>query len=183
LRCAGSGPLPFDPIVASGPRSALPHARPGDRRLHEGDLLLLDFGARVDGYCSDLTRVRVLGRARPWQEELHTAVRDACECAIREVAAGVTAARVDSAARDHLAELGLAERFGHGTGHGLGLEVHESPRLHRTEDRTLEAGNVVTIEPGVYLPDRGGIRIEQDVVVTSDGCTVLGTSSTELIQI
>ncbi len=183
LRRAGSGALPFEPIVASGPRSALPHARPGERRLQEGDLVLLDFGARVDGYCSDLTRVRVLGPAQSWQQELHAAVREACERAIGEVSAGLPAARVDAAARDYLDGLGLGDRFGHSTGHGLGLEVHEAPRLHRSEDRPLEAGNVVTIEPGVYLPGRGGIRIEQDVVVAERGGRVLGRSSTELLQL
>ncbi len=183
LRTAGSGPLPFEPIVAFGPRSALPHARPGDRALQPGDLVLLDFGATVDGYCSDLTRVMVVGPAEAWQRELHAAVDEACGRAIETVSAGVPACVVDAAARDYLAGLGLADRFGHSTGHGLGLEVHESPRVHRQEDAPLAAGNVVTIEPGVYLPGRGGIRIEQDVVVEADGCRVLGEASTELLEI
>ena len=183
LRRAGSDSLPFEPIVAFGPRSALPHARPGDRRLRAGDLLLLDFGARVDGYCSDLTRVMVAGPAESWQRELHAAVDEACSRAIAAISAGVSASTVDASARDYLAELGLADRFGHSTGHGLGLEVHESPRVHRLEERPLAAGNVVTIEPGVYLPGRGGIRIEQDVVIEADGCRVLGESSTGLLEI
>ena len=183
LRRAGSGSLPFEPIVAFGPRSALPHARPGDRPLHAGDLVLLDFGARVDGYCSDLTRVMVAGPAESWQRELHAAVNEACVRAIAAVSAGIPASMVDAAARDYLAELGLADRFGHSTGHGLGLEVHESPRVHRLEERPLAAGNVVTIEPGVYLPGRGGIRIEQDVVVEAYGCRVLGEASTGLLEI
>jgi len=183
LRRAGSGSLPFEPIVAFGPRSALPHARPGDRELQAGDLVLLDFGARVDGYCSDLTRVMVVGPAESWQAELHAAVEEACRRAIEATSAGVSASTVDAAARDYLAEVGLADRFGHSTGHGLGLEVHESPRVHRLEDTPLATGNVVTIEPGVYLPGRGGIRIEQDVVVEADGCRVLGEASTGLQSI
>lgn len=183
LRRAGSGILPFDPIIAFGPRSALPHARPGDRALRAGDLVLLDFGARVDGYCSDLTRVMVVGPAETWQRDLHAAVEEACSRAIDATSAGVAASTVDAAARDYLAELGLADRFGHSTGHGLGLEVHESPRVHRLEDKPLAAGNVVTIEPGVYLPGRGGIRIEQDVVVEADGCRVLGKAFTGLLEI
>ena len=183
LRRAGSGSLPFEPIVAFGPRSAQPHARPGNRALRVGDLVLLDFGARVDGYCSDLTRVMVVGPAESWQRDLHAAVEEACSRAIEATSAGIPAATVDAAARDYLAELGLADQFGHSTGHGLGLEVHESPRVHRLEDRPLAAGNVVTIEPGVYLPGRGGIRIEQDVVVEADGCRVLGAASTRLLEI
>jgi Xaa-Pro aminopeptidase len=183
LRRMGSGPLPFEPIVASGPRSALPHAAPGARVLERGDLLLLDFGARVNGYCSDLTRVVVLGQAHPWQRDLHEVVNEACRRAILCAEAGVPACEVDAAARDYLGELGLADRFGHSTGHGIGLEVHESPRVHRREDRPLAAGNVVTIEPGVYLPGRGGIRIEQDVVIEVGGRRTLGRSSTNLIEI
>jgi Xaa-Pro aminopeptidase len=183
LRRSGSGPLPFEPIVASGPRSALPHASPGARVVEKGDLLLFDFGARVDGYCSDLTRVVVPGRAESWQRDLHEAVNEACLKAIGRVAAGVPACEVDAAARDHLESLGLADRFGHSTGHGIGLEVHEAPRLHRREERPLAIGNVVTIEPGVYLPGRGGIRIEQDVVIEVDGSRTLGRSSTDLLEI
>ena len=183
LRRSGSGPLPFEPIVASGPRSALPHATPGARVVESGDLVLLDFGARVNGYCSDLTRVLVLGQAASWQRDLHEAVNEACLRAIGVAEAGVPACEVDAAARDYLAELGLADRFGHSTGHGIGLEVHEAPRVHRREERPLAAGNVVTIEPGVYLPGRGGIRIEQDVVIEVGRHRTLGRSSTNLIEI
>lgn len=183
LRRAGSGPLPFEPIVARGPRSALPHARPGDERLKEGDLLLLDFGAASGGYCSDITRVFVLGRPVAWQREIHAAVRDACLLAVAEATAGARVREVDAAARGHLERLGLADRFRHSTGHGIGLEVHEAPRIHARSDDSLRAGNVVTIEPGVYLPGRGGIRIEQDVVVEVDGNRVLTTASTDLIEL
>jgi Xaa-Pro aminopeptidase len=183
LRAAGSGPLPFDPIVAAGARSALPHARPGGFLLEAGDLLLLDFGASSGGYVSDLTRVFVLGTSAPWQRELHAAVRGACERGVEAVRAGAVEHDVDAAARDHLGGLGFGDRFGHSTGHGIGLDVHEAPRIHARGDGALLSGNVVTIEPGVYLPGRGGIRIEQDVVVEADGCRVLTTASTDLIEL
>lgn len=183
LREAGSGPLPFVPIVAFGERSALPHATPSDRPLATGDLVLLDFGARVDGYCSDMTRVFSMGSASPWQRDLHGAVLAAVDAAIAATTAGAGCAAVDAAARGSLEAAGLAEEFGHSTGHGLGLDVHEAPRLHRHETAQLEAGNVVTIEPGVYLPGQGGIRIEQVVVVEPDGGRVLTRSSPELIEL
>lgn len=183
LRSAGSGPLPFEPIVASGPRSALPHASAGPRELRTGELLLLDFGARLDGYCSDLTRVIVVGKSQQWQRDIHAAVHEACRRGIAAAGPDALASEVDGAARDHLAELGLAEWFGHSTGHGIGLEVHEAPRLHWRESSPLKAGNVVTIEPGVYLPGQGGVRIEQDVVIEAGGRRVLGRSTTDLIQI
>lgn len=183
LRAAGSGPLPFAPIVAFGERSALPHATPSDRSLARGELVLLDFGARVDGYCSDMTRVFTAGHASDWQRDLHAAVLAACEAGCEAVSDAATGAEVDAAARDLLAEAGLAERFGHSTGHGLGLEVHEAPRLHRRETGHLRAGNVVTVEPGVYLPGQGGIRIEQVVVVETGGGRVLTRSSPELIEL
>lgn len=183
LRSAGSGPLPFAPIVAFGERSALPHASPSDRSLERGDLVLLDFGARIDGYCSDMTRVFVIGSASEWQRKLHRAVLEACDAAVNEIAAGVTASEVDAAARDALAADGLARYFGHSTGHGLGLEVHEAPRLHREESAALESGNVVTVEPGVYLPGQGGIRIEQAVAVESGRGRLLTRSSPELIEL
>lgn len=165
LRAAGSGRPAFHSIVASGPRSALPHARPGDRRVREGDLLLFDFGATVDGYCSDLTRTVVLGAARPWQQEVQDAVRVARDAALEAAEPGREASEVDAAARQVLADRGMGDAFGHSTGHGLGLEVHEGPSLSRKSDEILRDGNVVTIEPGVYLRGRGGIRLEDDVVV------------------
>ena len=183
LREAGSGPLPFVPIVAFGERSALPHATPSHRALETGDLVLLDFGARVDGYCSDMTRVFSMGPASTWQRDLHGTVRAAVDAAIAATTAGAGCAAVDAAARGSLEAAGFAEEFGHSTGHGLGLDVHEAPRLHRHETAVLEAGNVVTIEPGVYLPGQGGIRIEQVVVVELDGGRVLTRSSPELIEL
>lgn len=183
LRRAGSGPLPFEPIVASGPRSSLPHAEPGQRRLREGDLLLFDFGATAGGYGSDLTRTVVLGEPRPWQREIHDAVREAQAAALAGVAAGVPARDVDRAARRVLEEAGLQERFGHSTGHGIGLEVHEAPRLSRRSEDRLEAGHVVTVEPGVYLPGRGGVRIEDDVAVEETGGRLLTSFSRALREL
>ena len=173
LRLAGSESMPFDPIVASGPRSALPHAHPGERTLHEGDLLLIDFGARVEGYCSDMTRTFVLGAPAAWQVEIHGVVSRAVEKAIAATEAGVPARNVDRAARDVIAEAGFGDRFGHGTGHGVGLEVHEQPSVNARSRDTLESGNVVTIEPAVYLPGRGGVRLEEVVVAGEGGRRVL----------
>jgi Xaa-Pro aminopeptidase len=173
LRKGGSESLPFEPIVASGERSALPHASPGQRRLGERDLLLLDFGAIVDGYCSDMTRTFVLGAAAPWQREVHATVHEAVDRAVEALEASVPTRDVDRASRDVIEAAGFGERFGHGTGHGLGLEVHEIPRLNARSRETLEAGNVVTIEPGVYLPGRGGVRLEEVVLVEEGGCRVL----------
>ncbi len=180
LRLAGSEASPFASIVASGPRTALPHVRPGERKLIEGDLVLFDLGAVTGGYCSDITRTFTLGPAAPWQRELHAAVREASERAVAAVAPGVKASHVDAAARRFLEGVGLGEQFGHGTGHGVGLEVHESPRINRRSRELLEAGNVVTIEPGVYLPERGGVRIEEVVVVEEGGARVLSSFTRDL---
>ena len=173
LRRAGSDGPAFESIVAVGPRSALPHARPSARILREGDLLLLDFGAVVDGYRSDITRTVVAGAAAAWQLAVHRAVLAAHDAAVAAVAAGAPAADVDAAARASLTEAGYGEHFGHSTGHGLGLEVHEEPAVSRRSEAILQAGNVVTIEPGVYLPGRGGVRLEDDVWVEEAGARPL----------
>lgn len=173
LRLAGSEGVAFDTIVAAGPRSALPHARPSDRPLAEGDLLLVDFGARTGGYCSDMTRVFCLGTPAEWQRSLHRSVLGAREAALEVIEPGVEASEVDAAARRALERDGLEEHFGHSTGHGIGLEVHEGPSLSgRSEDR-LRRGHVVTVEPAAYLEGRGGVRIEDDVAVGADGPELL----------
>lgn len=183
LRLGGTGPPAFDSIVASGPRSALPHARPSDRAIREGDLVLLDCGATVEGYCSDVTRTVVVGAPRRWQRRVHRAVRAALEAAISAVEPGRPAAEVDAAARAALEERSVEEgAFGHSVGHGIGLEVHEKPSLSRESDDILQAGNVVTIEPGVYLRGRGGVRLEDDVVV-GDGRDVISDVSRDLVEI
>jgi Xaa-Pro aminopeptidase len=177
LRRAGYERPSFDTIVASGPNSALPHHRASDRILTSGDLVVLDFGGVLDGYCSDLTRTVSIGLPSPDARKLYTAVFDAQQAAIKSICPGVESVTVDAAARSILQERGLGEAFGHGTGHGLGLDIHEEPRISRPRadipSVRLEPGMVVTIEPGAYLPGFGGVRIEDDVLVTETGHEVL----------
>ena len=177
MRDAGFSRPAFDTIVASGPNSVLPHARPTDRRIQMGDPTVLDFGGVYDGYCVDLTRTVQLGAASAALQRLYAAVAEAQHAAIRAVHPGVASSAIDAAARDVLGRHGLAEAFGHGTGHGLGLEVHEEPRIARQSprlpDQVVEPGMVFTIEPGAYVPGVGGVRIEDDVLVTESGCEVL----------
>jgi Xaa-Pro aminopeptidase len=182
LRWRGSEWHPFQTIVASGPRSALPHARTSDRPVGRGEWLLLDFGAIVDGYCADLTRTVVVGAAPDArQHDTYEAVRRAQLHARTAVRAGMTGRAADALARDLLAADGLADAFGHSLGHGLGLEVHEAPRLAPTVDAPLPAGAVVTIEPGVYFPGWGGIRLEDDVWLGPDGPDCLSDGRTGLV--
>ena len=187
LRRAGYERPAFDTIVASGPNSALPHHRAGNRALCLGDLVVLDFGGVLDGYCSDLTRTVSVGTPAPDARRLHAAVRDAQQAAIEAVRPGVTATSVDAAARTLLESRGLGEAFGHGTGHGLGLDIHEEPRVGppRPDAPTvqLEPGMVVTIEPGAYLPGMGGVRVEDDVLVTESGCEVLTSVPRDLLTL
>lgn len=177
LRSAGYERPAFDTIVASGPHTALPHHRAGDRRLADGDLVVLDFGGVLDGYCSDLTRTVSVGAPAEEAIRVHGAVLEAQRAAIAAVSPGVLSASVDAAARNVLEAHGLGEAFGHGTGHGLGLEVHEEPRVGRASAEQpgvpLEPGMVITVEPGAYLAGWGGVRIEDDVLVTADGCETL----------
>lgn len=174
LRLAGFTRPAFETIVASGPNSALPHARPTARRLEPGDPVVLDFGGVFRRYCVDLTRTLCLGRASAPLERMHAAVAEAQRVALAAVGPGIDPTAVDAAARATLAAAGLEEAFGHGTGHGLGLEVHEAPRLGQPRpgappERALEPGVVCTIEPGAYVVGVGGIRIEDDVAVTATG--------------
>ena len=178
----------FETIVASGPNSALPHARPGHRRLGGDDLVVLDFGGVYNGYCVDLSRTVCVGQRSQEAMRLHQAVLDAQTAAIAVVRPGIPASDVDAAARGALEREGLAEAFGHSTGHGLGVEVHEGPRIARARHADparsavlLESGMVFTVEPGVYIPDVGGVRIEDDVLVTPEGCEVLTEASRELV--
>jgi Xaa-Pro aminopeptidase len=177
IRRAGFERSAFETIVASGPNSALPHARPGHRTLQPGDGVVLDFGGVYDGYCVDLTRTVQLAPLSNEFGLLFDAVSAAHAAAIRAVAPGVAASSVDGAARHVLEGFGLADYFVHGTGHGLGLEVHEEPRLTKPSstqtDETLQPGMVFTIEPGVYIPGLGGVRIEDDILVAGQGCEVL----------
>lgn len=169
----------FETIVAAGPNTALPHARPSHRMLESGQLVLLDFGGVLDGYCVDLTRVASIGDPSDEAVAWHRAVRDAHAAALAAVRPGVSTDEVDGAARRALVEHGLAEAFSHGTGHGLGIEVHEAPRIGKRRDPSdvegtpIRTGMVFTVEPGVYVPTRGGIRLEDDLVVTETGCDLL----------
>ena len=185
LRDAGYERQAFDTIVASGPNAALPHYRAGDRVLAGGDLLVLDFGGVLDGYCSDLTRTVAVGPPSPEARRIHAAVLAAQQAAVAAVRPGVDSTSVDTAARDVLRQHGLGDAFGHGTGHGLGLDVHEEPRITRQRADVpglpLEPGMVFTIEPGAYLPGFGGVRIEDDVLVTEAGCDVLTSVRRDLL--
>jgi Xaa-Pro aminopeptidase len=169
--------------VAGGPRAALPHARSSSRALESGDFLLMDFGAEVAGYCSDVTRTVVVGRASAEQREVYEVVRVANERAAQGVRAGMTGRDADAIARHYIERAGFGEQFGHSLGHGIGLEVHESPRLSRTAEGTLPEGAVVTIEPGVYRPGWGGVRIEDDVVLGPDGPHILTEFPRELLEL
>jgi Xaa-Pro aminopeptidase len=178
MRLAGFERPAFDTIVAGGPNSALPHAVPTDRPFAPGDLVVLDFGGVYSGYCVDLTRTVVVGEGHDEARRLYGAVAEAQDAALAALRPGITADVVDAAARDVLTRHGLGEVFGHGTGHGLGLEIHESPRLGRRrpdapEPSLLRAGMVVTIEPGAYVPGLGGVRIEDDALVTDTGAELL----------
>jgi Xaa-Pro aminopeptidase len=177
LRAAGFERPAFETIVASGPNSAHPHARPGDRILRAGDGVVLDFGGVYDGYCVDLTRTLHLGAPPPALAQMASAVREAHAAAIAAVRPGVRPSEIDAAARSVLARHGLGDAFGHATGHGLGLEVHEDPRIAKLPsalpDAPVAPGMVFTIEPGAYVEGVGGVRIEDDVLVVDGGCDVL----------
>jgi Xaa-Pro aminopeptidase len=183
MRVQGAEKPAFDTIVAAGERTALPHAHPTDRRLEENDLLLIDMGAFVDGYASDMTRVSFLGFPPKRIRNLYRAVAESQQAAMGEVRAGVTAAKVDGAARSVLKRHQLDRAFVHSTGHGLGLEIHEGPRIARKEQTRLQAGMVITIEPGAYIEGLGGVRIEDTVLVTERGCEVLTPTSKEFVNL
>ncbi len=176
LRRCGASAASFPPIIAVGTRSALPHARPSrEARIGDDDFVLVDWGASgtLAPYKSDLTRVLVTGKVTPKFETIYRTVLSAQERAIAAIRPGVMARDVDAEARSVIEEAGFGPFFQHGLGHGLGLDIHEAPALRKESDVTLQAGMVVTVEPGIYLPDWGGIRIEDDVLVTPDGCEVL----------
>ena len=184
MRRWGADEVSFPPIVGSGELSAHIHHTPTGRELQKGDLVLLDFGCRKDGYCSDLTRTVVLGPATDEQREIYQLVLQAQLEGIAAVQPGAGGAAVDATARAVIESAGRGEQFGHGLGHGVGLEIHEDPRLNRISEDTLMPGDVVTVEPGVYVQGTGGVRIEDCVVVTGSGCEVLGTApKDELIEL
>jgi Xaa-Pro aminopeptidase len=184
LRRDGGDGLSFDPIVAFGENAAEPHHSPAHRMLEEGDVITMDFGALFGGYHADMTRTVAFGQPASELRKIHDVVRQAQQAGIDAIAQGVSGAVVDAAARDVIASAGYGEAFGHGLGHGVGLDIHEGPRLGREfASHELPAGAVVTVEPGVYVPGLGGVRIEDMVEVTSDGCRVLGNAPRDLIEL
>lgn len=184
LRAAGSEGFPFETIVASGPRSALPHARASTRVIERGELLLIDFGAIHHGYCADITRTFVVGTSpSDRQREIHALVRESNGSASALVRQGMRGRDADALARDYIERAGFGEAFGHSLGHGIGLEVHEAPRLAKTAEAPLPLGAVVTIEPGVYLEGWGGVRIEDDVLLGPEGPVVLTSFPRDLVQL
>ena len=183
MRTHGAGGLSFDVIAASGLNSASPHAVPSDRRLQKGDFLTMDFGCVYEGYCSDMTRTVVIGKASDRQRRIYNIVLEAQLAAIDGMKAGLTGAMVDGIARDIISAAGYGDCFGHGLGHSVGLFIHEEPRLSVREGRILEPGMVITVEPGIYVPGFGGVRIEDVVVVEEDGVRNLTHSPKELIEL
>jgi len=183
LRDAGSEGYPFASIVASGPRSALPHARAGDRVLMTGDFVLLDFGAIWNGYCSDITRTVVLGSASEEQRAVYDVVFEANRRASGALRVGLQGMAADAVAREYIDARGYGEEFGHSLGHGIGLEIHEAPRLAKTAEAPLLSGAVVTVEPGIYRPGWGGVRIEDDVLLTDAGPRILTSFPRELHEL
>ncbi|HZQ26268.1 MAG TPA: aminopeptidase P family protein [Acidimicrobiales bacterium] len=181
MRRLGASDTSFETIVASGPNGAKPHHRPSSRRIERGDLVVLDFGALVDGYCSDMTRTVSVGPAGAEARRMYDVVRRSQQAGVDAVRAGVPASDVDKACRDLITEAGWGDAFVHGTGHGVGLDIHEAPAVWSKSPDTLAAGHVVTVEPGVYLPGIGGVRIEDTVVVTEEGRVALTASPKELV--
>jgi Xaa-Pro aminopeptidase len=176
----GADGISFETIVAAGPNSAIPHHRPTDAVLADGDFVKIDFGALVAGYHSDMTRTFVLGKAADWQLEIYRLVADAQRAGREALRPGAGLQEVDAAARQLIADAGYGENFGHGLGHGVGLQIHEAPGIGATSAGTLRAGSVVTVEPGVYLPGRGGVRIE-DTLVVADGTSEAAGQTPELL--
>jgi Xaa-Pro aminopeptidase len=184
MRLAGSEKPAFETIVAAGARSALPHARASQHVIEAGDLLLIDFGATSGGYVSDITRTFVVGKApTELQTEIYTVVRESSASASAAVRAGMRGRDADALARDYIERRGYGAAFGHSTGHGIGLEIHEAPRLAKTAEAPLPPGSVVTIEPGIYVEGWGGVRIEDDVYLTSEGPVVLTNFDRSLVQL
>lgn len=173
----------FETIVASGERASLPHAKPTPRLIGDGDVVKMDFGAIWDGYCSDITRTVVVGKASDEIRKIYDIVLNAGRKAIGGIKAGAGCREVDSIARDYIEQAGYGDRFGHGLGHGVGLEVHEGPRLSQKSDEVLQAGVVVTVEPGIYIPGWGGVRIEDMVVVEDGGARILTSSPKDLMEV
>lgn len=179
----GSSSPYFEIIVASGKRSALPHGVASSKKIQKGDWVTMDFGAVVDGYTADLTRTIVMGKANKRQKEVYDIVQRAQSHAISKAKAGIKACDLDKTARDVIKKAGYGKYFGHGLGHGIGLLIHDNPAINPTSQQLLEPGMVITIEPGIYIPNWGGVRIEDDVLITQKGYEVLTTSERNLIKL
>jgi len=176
LRSRGASNSSFPVIVASGASSSLPHYRPSEALVQRDQPLLIDWGAIYKGYCSDLTRTMIIGRVSPRIKQIYKLVREAQQAAIQFLRPGVTTMQADRVARDVIERAGFGKEFGHGLGHGIGREIHELPTLRKTGgDEELRPGMIVTVEPGIYLPGEGGVRIEDDVLITHSGCEVLSS--------
>lgn len=183
MKKLGASASAFEIIVASGQRSALPHGVASEKVIEQGDFVTLDFGAVYKGYCSDITRTVAIGEPPPQLRQIYEICLQAQLNGVSNIKAGITGKEADSYCRDYIAEHGYGSNFGHSTGHGLGLEVHESPRLSVHVEEILQPGMVVTVEPGIYLSGLGGVRIEDDVFLKEDGCEILTKSTKELIII
>lgn len=177
----GAEALSFDTIAVSGKNSSMPHGVPTDKTVEDGDFVTMDFGAVVDGYHSDMTRTVAVGFVTDEQREVYDTVLRAQQASLDVIKAGVSCADADKAARDVISQAGYGDFFGHGTGHGVGVEIHEMPNLSPRSTMTLEKGNIVTVEPGIYLPGKFGVRIEDMVFVTENGCKNLTNSQKSLI--
>jgi Xaa-Pro aminopeptidase len=173
----------YAPIVAGGPNSALPHAVPSDRPFQTGDFIVIDAAAKYAGYHADLTRTPVVGSASERHREVYELVKGAQKACIDQARAGIACKDLDSVARDYIKAGGYGEYFNHGTGHGLGLEIHTQPRLSPLSQQVLAVNNVVTVEPGVYIPGWGGVRIEDDILIQEDGCEILNRTPRDLIEL
>ncbi|QAY66259.1 M24 family metallopeptidase [Paenibacillus protaetiae] len=181
MRLRGASATSFDTIVASGVRSALPHGVASDKLVEEGDFITFDFGALYNGYCSDLTRTVVVGKPSAKHLEIYNIVLEAQLHALEHIRPGMSGHEADALARDIIAKYGYGDNFGHSTGHGFGVEVHEQPRLARNSTSVLTPGMTVTVEPGIYIPGFGGVRIEDDIVITESGIKILTSSPKELL--
>lgn len=183
MRALGSEKTSFDTIVASGVRSALPHGMASDKVIGVGDFITFDFGAVYQGYHSDMTRTVVLGMATPWHKEIYTVVEEAQRKGVKAAQTGMTGRELDAIVRDSISQRGYGEYFVHGLGHGVGLEIHEMPNINKRGSIKLETGMIFTIEPGIYIPGKGGVRIEDTVVLTDEGAQPLNGVKKQLIEI
>lgn len=179
----GAEGFSFDTIAASGEHSAMPHAVPTDKKLQSGDFLTMDFGCLYQGYCSDMTRTVVIGKANEKQREIYNTVLKAQETALSRIRPGMTGSQIDAIARDVITDAGYGKYFGHALGHSVGLEIHESPNFSPREKTVITPGMVITVEPGIYMEGIGGVRIEDVVIITEDGCENITHSKKELIEL